>query len=279
MTEHKHLYSCWHLSALGLGGGKFHWSWEGLQPFLKAVALPAKISLILAVSGCSYPAHSEQVQSIPDEKLEIATDAPPEFKPYVLPTFTGVEPAINTDIEPYTHAPVINADSIYQRVLSCYPHKSKWKIDVELRGALSTDDLAYDAGSSIGRNYAQIVASMPLYSAKEMDRAVKNEHDLRQETAKTVAQYVKAIAERNHAIREISLFTSLERRSSVRVQSGVVAATEQVGYLQKVATAHENKIMAEADIMTSRLALSAMCAGDKYEKMNTYLTALARSPE
>ena len=208
-------------------------------------------------------------------------EAAPVVKPYVLPTFTGVKPTINNNIAAYVPAPKINADTIFKNVLACYPHKSKWAIDVELRGALTASDSSFSSSSeasTLGKNYVQIVAAMPLYSATELDRAMKNEHDLRQETAKTVAQLVKAIAARNYALRKIALYTSLEQRSSVRVQGGVVGATEQVGYLEKVAKAYEAEIDAETDIMTSRLALPALCAGDQYEAMNSYLTTLSKAP-
>lgn len=63
------------------------------------------------------------------------------------------------------------------------------------------------------------------------------------------------------------------------MKSGVVSATEQVGYLEKVMKAHEEVTITEADIMTARLALSAMCAGENYERMNHYLTQLAKVRE
>jgi len=203
---------------------------------------------------------------------------PPEFKPYTLPTFNGTEPVINDHIEPWIKAPSINADTIFQRVLTCYPHKSKWKLDVELRGSASSGDVLSDAGTSLGRNYVRIVASMPLYSSKEFDRAIKNEHDLRSETAKTAALFVKAIAKRNNAYRKLALYESLESRASMRVKSGVVTATEQVGYLEKVMKAREDITNSEADIMTSRMALSAMCSGENYQRMNQYLTQLSKLP-
>ena len=204
------------------------------------------------------------------------------MEPYKLPTFKGQTPSINNPIAPYIQTPRLNADAIYQRVLACYPQKSKWQIDVDLRAALTAADSSFYSSaetSSIGSNYVQIVANMPLYSATELDRAMKNEHDLRQETAKTVAQLVKAIAARNHALRKIALYTSLERRSAVRVQGGVVGTSEQVTYLEKVAKAYEAEIDAETDIMTARLALSALCAGNQYDTMNAYLAAISRAPQ
>ena len=246
----------------------------------KAAAPAVRISLLcsaLALAGCSLPLKAETTVV-----TNTASDeAVPAVEPYVLPTFTGVKPGINNNIAAYIPAPKINADTIFKNVLACYPHKSKWKIDVELRAALSASDSSFSSSantSTLGENYAQIVASMPLYSATELDRAMKNEHDLRQETAQTVAQLVKAIAARNHALRKIALYTSLEQRSSVRVQGGVVGAPEQVSYLEKVAKAYESEIDAETDIMATRLSLAALCAGDQYEAMNTYLATISKAP-
>jgi hypothetical protein len=268
---------------LARAGGKSHSFWAALPPCLRAVAPAARISALcgaLLLAGCSLPLQAET--SATADTHTASEETVPVVQPYVLPTFTGAEPAINNHIAAYIPAPKINADTLFKNVLACYPHKSKWKIDVELRAALSASDPSFDSSAStstLGDNYAQIVASMPLYSATELDRAMKNEHDLRQETAKTVAQLVKAIAARNHALRKIALYTSLEQRSSVRVQGGVVGATEQVGYLEKVAKAYEDEIEAETDIITARLALAALCAGDQYEAMNSYLAQLSAAPQ
>lgn len=242
----------------------------------------ARTSLLfsaLVLAGCSLPLKAETTAPANADSEEIA----PEIKPYVLPTFTGIKPEIHNNIAAYTPAPVINADTIFKRVLACYPQKSKWQIDVDLRAALTAADsdvFGNDySNTTLGQNYVQIVAAMPLYSASEMDRAMKNEHDLRRETANTVAQLVKAITARNHALRKIALYTSLEQRASVRVQGGVVGAGEQVSYLEKVAKAHENELDAEADIMATRLSLAALCAGEQYEAMNTYLAHLSKAPQ
>ena len=236
----------------------------------------------ILLTGCSLPAQAHSDTETAAPKPEAARAEIPPVEPYKLPTFKGQKPAITHNIAPYIKTPRLNADAIYQRVLACYPQKSKWQIDVDLRAAMTAADSSFYSSadtSSIGSNYVQIVAAMPLYSATEMDRATKNEHDLRQETAKTVAQLVKAIAARNHALRKIALYTSLEKRSAIRVQGGVVGTTEQVTYLEKVAKAYEAEIDAETDIMTARLALAALCAGDQYDTMNAYLAAISRAPQ
>lgn len=271
MTLPNPLFTLLPLSRLALDGGKYPSFLGVLRHCLKVVVLVAKISLI---SACSMPSYStDLLEGEEVKKIELK-----EIKPYSLPTFSGDAPILNTKIDPYIHSEYIDADMIFKRVMRCYPHKSKWAIDVELRGAVSSDAITNSSGSSIGKNYVQIVASMPLYSAKEMDRAIKNEHDLRQETAKMVSSFVQAIADRNHSLRMIALYSSLEKRASVRVQSGVVSSKEQVGYLEKVAKAHKSRTMAEADIMTSRISLSSMCSANTHETVNNFLMIASQVP-
>ena len=283
MTAHLHSFTSSPLLRSAQAGGKSLSSLAALLRYHPDAAPVGRISrtgsaLLLAaflLTGCSLPLQADTT---------VTTDhtAIPPVEPYKLPTFKGSKPAINHHIAPFIKAPKLNADAIYQRVLACYPQKSKWQIDVDLRAALTAADSGFNSSadtSGIGSNYVQIVTNMPLYSATELDRAMKNEHDLRQETAKTVAQLVKAIAARNHALRKIALYTSLEKRSAVRVQGGVVGTSEQVTYLEKVAKAYEAEIDAETDIMTARLALAALCAGHQHDTMNAYLAAISRAPD
>jgi hypothetical protein len=211
-----------------------------------------------------------------------AADAtlPPEVTPYQLPTMTGDAPAIDDHVAALVVAPSIDADALFNKLLACYPTRSKWQIDVDLKAGsrVGEDVSAVANGTDLGRNYAQIVASMPLYSATELDRKQKNEYDLRGDTAKRVATFVTAISARNHAMRELALYQSLESRASVRVQSGVTGAEEQVTYLKEVASAQDAVIKAEADIMESRLALSSLCSKDNYVPINHYLKTLAAVP-
>ncbi|MEE9356624.1 MAG: hypothetical protein V3U75_13625, partial [Methylococcaceae bacterium] len=173
--------------------------------------------VVVALSGCSsYPAYAKD-------------DTPPEFKPYKLPLYKGNESAVSDKMPAYIQAKIINADDIYYSALNCYPNASKWKLSVDLKAGVSSDSITSDEGSSLGKNYVGIVAKMPLFSSKDLDRAIKNERDLRESTAESVAKFVKSIADRNNAVRKVDLYSSLEARSSVRVQRGIVEAKEQVG--------------------------------------------------
>lgn len=206
-------------------------------------------------------------------------ELPPEVGPYELPTFSGKPARIDNKIRSLVKAPRINGDVLFKTIMQCYPTISKWKVDVALRAGASTKRLASDFGTDLGKNYVQIVANMPLYSTSEVEKAQDREYKRRQETAQNVSLFVAAIAERNHAIRELSLYQSLESRASLRVASGFIAASEQVTYLEKVAKAQEVLIKSEADIMSSRIGLSAQCRSGVYEKVNDWLTRISAIPQ
>ncbi len=227
---------------------------------------------LLMISGCSL-SFAEQAND-----LELPP-APPEVGPYQLPTFSGKPARIDNKIRSLVTAPRINGDVLFQTIMQCYPTVSKWKVDVALRAGASTKRLASDFGTDLGKNYVQIVANMPLYSTSEVEKGQDREYKRRQETAQNVSVFVASIAERNHAIRELSLYQSLESRASLRVASGFIAASEQVQYLEKVAKAQETLIKSEADIMSSRISLSAQCRSGVYKKVNDWLTRLSAIPK
>ena len=88
-----------------------------------------------------------------------------------------------------------------------------------------------------------------------------------------------AIASRNHAIRELALYRSLEARSAIRVQQGIIEASEQVGYLEKVASSQEKLITDEAKIMESRLLLAGMCDPKNAESIGGWLKKVSAVPK
>lgn len=139
-------------------------------------------------------------------------EKPPEPKIYKVPTMTDDGLDYHAKPAPIVQAPSLDADAIYKSVLGCYPEKSKFDIDVDLRAAIRSSDVLdlQDTTTGLGRNYVGIVASMPLYSGKELDREKEREYQRRKDTAKAVADFISAIAARNHAVRELALYRSLE---------------------------------------------------------------------
>lgn len=238
---------------------------------------PLLAAMLLTLSGCAI-AQPEQAADA-DGRPDLSADDPPTIETYHLPTMSGNPPSISDHIDPLVIAPSVDADLLFNRLLACYPSKSKWAIDVDLRAsATSAGSVSELSGTELGSNYVAIVASLPLYSATEMDRKQKNEYDLRNDTAKRVSRFVAAIANRNHATRELALYRSLESRAAVRVKTGVTDAGEQVKYLEKVASSQDALIGANAEIMETRLALAGLCGKPHYPAMNTYLKALSVLP-
>lgn len=231
---------------------------------------PVACAFALALSGCAVADDTGR----PDLSGDM-----PKVATYHLPTLDGSDPAISDHIDPLVIAPSVDADLLFNRLLACYPSKSKWAIDVDLRASASSASSVSDlSGTELGSNYVAIVASLPLYSATEMDRKQKNEYDLRNDTAKRVSRFAAAIANRNHATRELALYRSLESRAAVRVKTGVAEAIEQVQYLEKVASSQDSLINANAEIMETRLALAGLCSTDVYPAMNTFLKKLSALP-
>lgn len=209
---------------------------------------------------------------------------PPAHTPYQLPTIAGDDLEFRHAPAPLVKAPAIDADAVYEYVIGCFPERSQWDLDVMLRGQISSrhSDGSFDIGdigrTELGGNYVAIVASMPLYSSTELDRKRDREYRRRQDTAAIVAQFVTSIAERNHAVRELALYRSLEARASVRVQQGISEAAEQVGYLEKVAKSQNSLITQEAKITETRLKMAGMCAPNNHDQLNAWLKQVALVP-
>ena len=74
---------------------------------------------------------------------------------------------------------------------------------------------------------------MPLYSAEELHRQRTQEYQRRGEVATNVAALLKALADRDRALRLIGIDESVEARSQIRVYEGIAPAEEQRVNLNK----------------------------------------------
>jgi hypothetical protein len=208
-------------------------------------------------------------------------EKPPAIQTYKLPTMAGDEVDYHSKPAPLAKAPALDPDAIYKTVLSCYPEKSKFDVDVSLRASIRSADVLdeNDLSSGLGKSYVGIVANMPLYSGRELDREKEREYVRRKDTAKAVADFIASIASRNQAMRELALYRSLEARSAIRVQTGIIEASEQVGYLEKVATAQDKLVTDETKIMENRLLLAGMCDPLNAERIGAWLKRLSAVPK
>lgn len=207
--------------------------------------------------------------------------APPDIKPYELPTLQGKSNDFKNDIPALLPAPKVNPDDIFNAVLKCYPEKSKFKIDISLVAGIKSnlDEYRTNDWPAITEHYVGIVGKMPIYSSTEQARERQWEYQRRNATATTVAAFVKALADRNYAYRLMGLYLSLEARAQVRVAKGIASVDEQVSLLQKVADTHRDVLTHEAKLVEERLALVSLCE-DKYSaSMNAYLMKLAELPQ
>jgi hypothetical protein len=205
---------------------------------------------------------------------------PPNIMPYEIPTFTGapvdykqIKPAIDPKKK-------INGDAIFQIINKCYPLKSGFGLEVNLRGGMNykpsnkntssgntTVVQTYDSQNY----YAGIVANMPLYSDIEIDKDRKVEYQRREQTAMTIKEMLSAVAAKRRAERMMGLYLSLEKRAQVRIETGVAPVDEQIGFLEKVATTQGELDTAEAAIEGSRLALIGQCRPEVVDEVNGYI--------
>ena len=205
------------------------------------------------------------------------TKTVPIVPPYQVPTFNGNRDFRNP-LASWVHAPHINGDAVFQAVIGCYPSKSTWNMDISLQTALRTANAVDISGTAIGKYNVGIVANMPIYSSVELDRERQREYQRRTDVAKSVAEFIGQIANRNTAVRALSMSAALEARAQVRVNEGIVDADEQIKYLDRVIKAENDLITAEAKTMEARLTLVASCRPEEAERINDYLTDLAQLP-
>jgi len=205
---------------------------------------------------------------------------PPNIQPYEIPTFTG-EPVDYHKIIPAIDAKKkIDGDAIFQIINKCYPLKSGFGLEVNLRGGMNyrpsdkntsgnntTVVQTYDSQSY----YAGIVANMPLYSDIEIDKDRKVEYQRREQTATTIKDMLTAVAAKRRAERMMGLYMSLEKRAQARIATGVAPVDEQIGYLEKVATTQGELDAAEAAIEGARLALIGQCRPEVLDEVNNYI--------
>lgn len=203
---------------------------------------------------------------------------PAPVRPYEIPTFEGQAREFRQPPPPLAQAPAIDGDAVFRAVVDCYPVKSRWKMDVDLEAAVRSTRVIDVTGTAVGRSNIGIVARMPIYSATEHDREMEREARRRADTAKTVADFVAKLAERNASVRAVALYSALEQRARVRVNTGIADALEQVGYMEKTSTAERDLIRAEAGVMQTRLQLVAMCREGEADQMNRFLSGLAQLP-
>lgn len=205
--------------------------------------------------------------AVRDESLAV----PPKVEPYKLPTFEG------KNVDYHTVMPIdapnadLDADTIYETILACYPHPSHYKLDVELRLSASDREMINVDNTRQGKYYAEVVAKMPLYSTTEIERLNQMEIKIRESIAKNTALFNQAISMSITAHRQFGLYSSLESRSQTRVKQGIADTQEQIGFLEKVIAAQTLVSEWDAKLDNARIELIAMCRETEKEKVSWFL--------
>lgn len=162
---------------------------------------------------------------------------------------------------------------LFSLVVNCFPERPPWGLELDAVGGLreSAGGVSTFDTSGLAKHYVGVVAKMPLYSATEINKERQTEYERRQQVAANIKTLLSGLASRRRAQRELGLYASLEARAQKRVGLGLVEATEQIGYLEKVAQAQSRLDDAGAAIDGARLALVGQCRDEVANTVNDYL--------
>ena len=202
--------------------------------------------------------------------------APPDIKPYKLPTLSGAAVDYHTTPALDRPDPRPDFDAVFSLVMACYPMPSLFNVEVEAQAVANTSRLINLDNTTAGRYYLQIVAKMPLYSSSEIDRVTQREGTVREKLAQDVGQFFEALSQAKLAHRLLGLYSSLESRSQARVQAGLADTIEQVGFLKDTAEAQANVTKWDTASDALRVRLASYCRETERENVSGYLGELQR---
>ena len=184
-------------------------------------------------------------------------------EPFILPTLDGSHGIELPAAEPERAKPAIKARALYQAVQDCYPAQSLFRPELALKARASTSKslTMSDVGavSTGSRGSVDLVLSIPLWSASELERDREKEYTRRVKASDNVGALIEA--EANIAVKERALILAraLEKRARERVMQGVADTAEQVAQLKDVVTLEADLIGSRAAIEKAKLALEANC--------------------
>lgn len=235
MSPRGFLLALWHRSVAGV---------------LVGLAWGAVLLVWMLLSGCAGAADNGKEHLAP---------------PWHLPRFDGstaddtdrAQPPAGT-LEP---GPVVDYRSLYDLVITCYPTRSWWKPEIAVEGRLAQGNKQSSAvvQSAEASTYVGIVATVPLYSAMELDRERERERLRRGEIATAVGKLVGLVADREIHHRELGLMRAIEDRSGRRVAAGVAETAEQITAIRNVAQLESKLIQNRADLQAQALVIVGMC--------------------
>lgn len=193
-----------------------------------------------------------------------ADDGKGAAPPWHLPRFDGADdPREKPPAGSLEPPPVLDARGLYDLVVTCFPTRSWWQPEIALEARYANDQSSPSGqivqAAAETSTYAGIVARIPLYSALEVDREREREAMRRSLVAQNVGKIEQLLASRAIARRELSLWRSIEDRSSRRVAAGVAETKEQIDAIARVAGLESTLMTVAADLTAAKLLLVGMC--------------------
>jgi hypothetical protein len=183
-----------------------------------------------------------------------------QAEPWVLPTLDGTE-GISTPGAVRPAPEPLDARRIWDAALQCWPARSYFRGELSAVARVNNVNTTTltETGVTTSRSYVGLVASIPLYSATEIDRERDREYRRRVDAAKVVEELIASTTKVHTTEREVELFRALERRAQERVRYGVADSTEQVAALKALAEAEGRLAEQRGKAIAAKLAAEATC--------------------
>jgi hypothetical protein len=133
-------------------------------------------------------------------------------------------------------------------------------MDVDLKSGISSRQRGFTEAQD---TFVGLVATVPLFSGKEIDRERDRAIDRKRQAADDISTMIENIEKVLHDRRMIELYKIMEVRSKRRVMAGVVPLTEQVDIMEKLSNLRKENITFLAQIGGKYTALLNSCKDGK----------------
>lgn len=238
----------------------------------------------LPYSGVKEVFGEQQAAEAVRPKAGINITLPPK-PPFELPLFDGQQ----RDHQPPSKRPDAPEQPdprlLFDMAVACWPAPSLFRLELSAQGGTkkrkadtqsnifnpNTGVFETQASGNAAEHFVGLVASMPLYSANDIDRERVREAQRREVIARAVGNLGEAIGQMEVTIHQVKLYRAVERRSQERVALGVADTSEQLGVIQKLAELEGSMYRYRAQISTARLLLVGMCAEDRANFVDAYI--------
>jgi hypothetical protein len=133
-------------------------------------------------------------------------------------------------------------------------------MDVDLKSGVSSRRRGFTEAQD---TFVGMVATVPLFSGKEMDRERDRAIDRKRQAAADISTMIENVEKVLHNRRMMAVYKVMEGRSKRRVMAGVVPLSEQVDIMEKLSNLRKETITFLAQIGGKHTALLNSCKDGK----------------